>query len=47
MNCCQSNENSIPIIEIPYEKSTSIEDILTFIYPNNTLKIDWIKIEDL
>lgn len=42
-----SKEISIPIIEIIDEKSNSIEDMLSFIYPNTVLSIDWNNVENL
>ncbi|GBB97329.1 hypothetical protein RclHR1_02970004 [Rhizophagus clarus] len=40
-------ESTIPIFEIIDEKSTSIEDMLSFIYPNTILNIDWNNVENL
>src|ERR1051325_2321037 len=43
----QSGESSIPIIEVTDEKSTSIEEMLSFIYPNAILEVDWNNVENL
>ncbi|RGB28790.1 BTB/POZ domain-containing protein [Rhizophagus diaphanus] len=40
-----SKESSIPILEIIDEEPDSIEDILSFIYPNTILYIDWNNVD--
>ncbi|CAB4443250.1 unnamed protein product [Rhizophagus irregularis] len=42
-----SKESSIPILEIIDEEPDSIENILSFIYPNTILYVDWNNVDNL
>ncbi|CAB5212988.1 unnamed protein product [Rhizophagus irregularis] len=42
-----SKESSIPIFEMIGENLNSIENMLSFIYPNTILNVDWKNVENL
>ncbi|CAI2174889.1 14497_t:CDS:2 [Funneliformis geosporum] len=47
INITNASKSSIPVIEVLEENVISIQDMLSFIYPNTILDINWKNVENL